>query len=934
MNYSQILNKFIKNKFCINKSNQDNINKNDILKAWLQYIKIEELEHVKIDIGKKEKYREIYYDDVEYIVDEKDFFLKVHLNESVRKFIGSVKKQINITDKNDSDKEINLFFLFPPITISDTSKKPYKEYSNFIFAINISALFSDGQKEFINIPLNDPNTFIPLLAPISEYLEIDQSEIDNYFPINITPIDAVKKITGSKSEDFKELIKQLTTKINEIISKQLIIDAFESKKIKVTIAENHLNTIGFIADIQAQSFNFNLKKDLKSLLELNINKNSIAYDYLFKTHNYDENYAHKLTSDYWIGFSNKSDSDDKIFPLAKGQAIVMQYLQKGKDIIAVQGPPGTGKTTLFLSVIANAIVNRVLSIINGHDFNNWMVIISTSNKAVDNVTERFQKDFKGENWFYFIAGKKERIEKNINRIDEFIKELNDSNFNSNIEKYYNDLSEDIRKISYNFSVEYKNYSDKNAFGEYFRNNDDFLKDNQELYEKSLEFLCYHILKNKDNIVKTLELWRKLLSGTSEENNFKEIENSGFSINELIKWISLAYPVVTSTLSSVNNIFKVPIEQLEDNKLFYLMLSDESGMAPLHTIFPLLYKSKKAIIVGDPKQLEPIVPISENQKEYYKKNYFDNCGIPFNRYSPTEVSAYHRAAFCKTGNFDDIGNGIILDEHRRCSKDIADLFSKIADYKNILIKTGELKEGDEFYDIFYKLGAKHLMFYDAGKGEYHNNQRNTNDNEIEIIGKLLDKIEKYGVKLDKFGNIGIITPYANQEKILISKFGKRLKHNPNNACIGTVHKFQGTEFNIIIFSSVISGDQNSDFINKKPNLLNVAVSRAKKIFITVGDYNKLISAGGYLAIVAKKSEKCRFFKKTTIYAKENEKYKPYDIKESLKALQFKWDNNIKKWVFEAKSEKEFTDIIRLMNKNGYGYELQNPPLNDICPLQLS
>ena len=362
----------------------------------------------------------------------------------------------------------------------------------------------------------------------------------------------------------------------------------------------------------------------------------------------------------------------------------MQYLQKGEDIIAVQGPPGTGKTTLFLSVIANAIVNRVLSIINGHDFNNWMVIVSTSNKAVDNVSERFQKDFKGENWFYFIAGKKERIEKNINRIDEFIKELNNSNFNSNIEKYYNDLAEDIRRISYNFSVEYKNYSDKNAFGEYFRNNDDFLKDNQELYEKSLEFLCYHILKNKDNIVKTLELWRKLLSGTSEENNFKEIENSGFGINELIKWISLAYPVVTSTLSSVNNIFKVPIERLEDNKLFYLMLSDESGMAPLHTIFPLLYKSKKAIIVGDPKQLDPIVPIPENQKEYYKKNYFDNCGIPFNRYSPTEVSAYHRAAFCKTGNFDDIGNSITLDEHRRCSKDIADLFSEIADYKKFII----------------------------------------------------------------------------------------------------------------------------------------------------------------------------------------------------------------------------------------------------------
>ena len=898
----------------------NSIDKNDILRAWIKYINIEELEHVKIDIGKKDSYSEIYYENVEYITEESKPYLKINLNDSVKKYLKLVETDTKNINSND---EINLFFLFPPITIRDQKK----EYRNFVFALNISTLLTKEHKQFINIPLNDSGIFIPLLASISEYLEIDPSEIDDYFPINITPVDAVKKITHSQIEDFKKLIEQLINKIKKNIESNELREIFKSKKIQVTVddPQTESSVIGFITNIQVQSFNFNLKKDLKSLLTLDIDKNSIAYKYLFNTHNY-ENSGHKLTFDYWLGFNNRSGQEDKIFALAKGQAIVMQYLQNSKDIIAVQGPPGTGKTTLFLSVIANTIVNRVLSIINGHDFNNWMIIVSTSNKAVDNVSERFEKDFEGENWFYFIAGNKGRIEKNIKRIVDFIEELKTSNFNSNIEKYYNDLMNEIKKISSNLIASKHEY-DNNNFGEYFRTNDNLLKYNQELYEKSLEFLCYHILKNKDSVLRALEIWHKLLSdGKSEENNFKEIESSKFGIKELIQWISLAYPVVTSTLSSVNNIFKISIEHLKDNKPFYLSLSDESGMAPLHTIFPLLYKSEKTIVVGDPKQLDPIVPVSGNQEDYYKKNYFMNDSFLFNKYSPTKVSAYHRAAFCKTGSFNDIGNGIILNEHRRCAKVIADTFKNIAEYEGIDIKTGDLSKTEDFYPIFKSLGGKHLILYDIYGKE--GKIPNTNIEEINLIGEILIKLKYSGLVLNKFGNIGIITPYSNQEKLLIARFGKELHHTNDKACIGTVHKFQGTEFEIIIFSPVIfSKNHSSNFINSKPNLLNVAISRAKKLFIVVGSYNKLKESGGYLGKLIYEIENNGVIKKIKIIALDNEKFKTFNIKEHLKSNGFKWCKDNKYWYWSINDDKncggfeKYKEIKYLMDNNGYGYKVE-------------
>ena len=60
-------------------------------------------------------------------------------------------------------------------------------------------------------------------------------------------------------------------------------------------------------------------------------------------------------------------------------------------------------------------------------------------------------------------------------------------------------------------------------------------------------------------------------------------------------------------------------------------------------------------------------------------------------------------------------------------------------------------------------------------------------------------------------------------------------------IGTVHALQGAERPVILFSSVYGpGDTGTMFFDRdnKPNILNVAVSRAKDSFIVFGNRNIL------------------------------------------------------------------------------------------------
>jgi hypothetical protein len=98
----------------------------------------------------------------------------------------------------------------------------------------------------------------------------------------------------------------------------------------------------------------------------------------------------------------------------------------------------------------------------------------------------------------------------------------------------------------------------------------------------------------------------------------------------------------------------------------------------------------------------------------------------------------------------------------------------------------------------------------------------------IDPKLNEKSESEILEL----SIGIITPFSTQAAFIRSQL---IKKGIKKITVGTVHSLQGDERLIVIFSSVYgeSDKQMGKFYDRSPNMLNVAVSRAKDAFVVFG-----------------------------------------------------------------------------------------------------
>lgn len=366
----------------------------------------------------------------------------------------------------------------------------------------------------------------------------------------------------------------------------------------------------------------------------------------------------------------------------------------------------------------------------------------------------------------------------------------------------------------------------------------FIAEQRALFEYAIDYLWQELLRQKALLNQVLPLWSDMLSGK---------QNGGFygwkdKLEEFYRLLTLAYPVMASTLASVHKLAGYKLDVLNGVTPYQLSLVDEAGMISAESLVPLLARSQRAIVVGDPLQIEPIRSLDTTAAEKLKDKYFPNNTL-YEAVSPMLVTGYHRAAGTLTGSIADIGNGIVLDEHRRCQRPIAELFMDIAEYSGVQVCTAA--PDANIQAACNNMGGFNLMFY--GVQGRRGALPNTNVDEVEAIGLLLDRLEAAGYDLTQ--DVGIITPYSNQKNLLIKAYGERLKQRAALK-IGSVHQFQGVGFEVIIYSPVIFQRTDRDaFQNSKPNLLNVAVSRAKQQFIVVGNQHRLLSAGKSLGRMA-------------------------------------------------------------------------------------
>jgi superfamily I DNA and/or RNA helicase len=125
-----------------------------------------------------------------------------------------------------------------------------------------------------------------------------------------------------------------------------------------------------------------------------------------------------------------------------------------------------------------------------------------------------------------------------------------------------------------------------------------------------------------------------------------------------------------------------------------------------------------------------------------------------------------------------------------------------------------------------ISERNIVKFSKGKSRYNSLSR---EKTMEIVSGILKDNPSTN-------SIGIITPYK-QQVLDYEKDLEKIKFKPNQVKVGTIHTFQGSECDIIVWDIV-------DTVNEKigalylgktgERLVNVAVSRAKSKLIIVGN----------------------------------------------------------------------------------------------------
>ncbi|WP_445430708.1 AAA domain-containing protein [Chryseobacterium indoltheticum] len=256
---------------------------------------------------------------------------------------------------------------------------------------------------------------------------------------------------------------------------------------------------------------------------------------------------------------------------------------------------------------------------------------------------------------------------------------------------------------------------------------------------------------------------------------------------------LDYPIIMSTTYSLRR-------SLRENVVYDFVIIDESSQVDLATGVLALSCAKRAVIVGDLKQLPNVVDTQTRE----------NTDLIFNNYQLPEVYRYsnHSLLSSVTELFPDIPK-ILLKEHYRCHPQIID-FCNRKFYNNQLVILSEAKTDRNPLVVYKTVAGNHA-------------RERMNQRQIDVI--LHEIIPQQSLeKVD----LGIVTPYCNQTSALQNTFvGTDIKAD-------TVDKFQGRENDVIILSTV--DNEISDFTDNA-NRLNVAVSRAKDQLILVVNGNE-------------------------------------------------------------------------------------------------
>ncbi len=281
-------------------------------------------------------------------------------------------------------------------------------------------------------------------------------------------------------------------------------------------------------------------------------------------------------------------------------------------------------------------------------------------------------------------------------------------------------------------------------------------------------------------------------------------------SEIFRDIVSSADVVISTNSMVKSDF------LEGFHFDCAVIDEGSQQVEPSTLIPIM-RADRFFIAGDHKQLPPTVA-SEEAKEL-EKTLFERLIGKFPELS-TMLNVQYRMneRIMEFPNKEFYGGSLIADES----------------VKNHTLADFDLKKPERFEEVL-KLDEP-LAFLDTSSINAYEFQPEgstsyENFEEAKIAVAIAEELHRIGLERK---DIGIITPYAAQVKLIKQLLiEKDLKVEVNS-----VDGFQGREKEAIIISFVRSNDEGEIGFLKDMRRLNVAITRARRKLIAIGNVETL------------------------------------------------------------------------------------------------
>ncbi len=261
----------------------------------------------------------------------------------------------------------------------------------------------------------------------------------------------------------------------------------------------------------------------------------------------------------------------------------------------------------------------------------------------------------------------------------------------------------------------------------------------------------------------------------------------------------------------------------DDGLFDMVIFDEASQCDIASALPLLARAKRAVVVGDSKQLSFISQLGIA----HDRNLMQAQGL--------SLSGMGRFAQSRSSLFDlanstrDASKVMLRDQYRSATD--------IVDYINTAFYGGQLRVAADQDKMKVPRGVKPgIAWTDVPAPSV---PMTTNSNAAEaaaIVAQLQLLLQVQGYE----GSIGVIAPFRPQVQVISEAIHAAISSSLTEKAelrVGTVDSFQGQERDLILFSPCLGATSAMSavtFVQKDWRRLNVAISRARAVAHVFGD----------------------------------------------------------------------------------------------------